>query len=172
MQTFVRTDEEYRSTYELIRLGKMPESNSLIARLLNVLIRPRKGGIFATSGSTGRNFRNTRSSAVTWVRRPEWSLPRRTAGSNSDSPYRNSEHSLSGRASKYVRGLPRIIAERTLGNERRADGGLLVYVHSVDENGEPLPDAVFTFVPGDPQYGRWIEEFKRHVDHDTPADQL
>ena len=56
--------------------------------------------------------------------------------------------------------------------ERRADGGLLVYVHSVDENGEPLPDAVFTFVPGDPQYGRWIEEFKRHVDRDAPADQL
>jgi len=34
-QTFSRTDEEYRPTYELIRQGKMPESETLLARLLN-----------------------------------------------------------------------------------------------------------------------------------------
>jgi hypothetical protein len=43
--------------------------------------------------------------------------------------------------------------------ERRPDGSLLVYVHSWDEDGMPLPDAVFTFAPGDPQYGRWDREF-------------
>lgn len=32
---FSRTDEEYRPTYELIRQGKMPESETLLARLLN-----------------------------------------------------------------------------------------------------------------------------------------
>jgi hypothetical protein len=34
-QVFSRTDEEYRPTYELIRQGKMPESETLLARLLN-----------------------------------------------------------------------------------------------------------------------------------------
>ncbi len=34
-QIFSRTDEEYRPTYELIRQGKMPESETLLARLLN-----------------------------------------------------------------------------------------------------------------------------------------
>lgn len=43
--------------------------------------------------------------------------------------------------------------------ERRSDGTLLVYVHSWDGDGTPLPDAVFTFAPGDPQYGRWEREF-------------
>jgi hypothetical protein len=35
VQVFSRTDEEYRPTYELIRQGKMPESETLLARLLN-----------------------------------------------------------------------------------------------------------------------------------------
>lgn len=34
-QVFSRTDEEYRPTYELIRKGKMPESETLLARILN-----------------------------------------------------------------------------------------------------------------------------------------
>ena len=34
-QIFSRTDEEYRPTYELIRRGKMPESETLFARILN-----------------------------------------------------------------------------------------------------------------------------------------
>ncbi len=41
---FSRTDEEYRPTYELIRQNKMPESESLFARLLNGLFgEPKKG---------------------------------------------------------------------------------------------------------------------------------
>lgn len=39
--------------------------------------------------------------------------------------------------------------------ERRKDGALLVRMHSVDRQGRPLPDAVFTFRKGDPQYEYW-----------------
>ena len=39
--------------------------------------------------------------------------------------------------------------------QRRRDGSVLVRVHSYDRNGRPLPDAVFTFRPGDPQYNYW-----------------
>lgn len=37
---FVRTDEAYRPTYELLRQGKMPESETLLGRLLNRLLTP------------------------------------------------------------------------------------------------------------------------------------
>jgi hypothetical protein len=37
-RTFVRTDESYRPTYELLRQGKMPESETLLGRLLNRLL--------------------------------------------------------------------------------------------------------------------------------------
>lgn len=37
---FVRTDEAYRPTYELLRQGKMPESETLLGRLLNRLLSP------------------------------------------------------------------------------------------------------------------------------------
>ena len=40
MRSFSRTDEEYRPTYELIRQGKMPESESLLGKLLNRLLGP------------------------------------------------------------------------------------------------------------------------------------
>ena len=39
--------------------------------------------------------------------------------------------------------------------ERLADGTVLVRVHSRDRNGRQLPDAVFTFRIGDPQYTYW-----------------
>ena len=39
--------------------------------------------------------------------------------------------------------------------ERYGDGTVLVRVHSCDRNGRKLPDAVFTFRLGDPQYGYW-----------------
>ena len=41
---FSRTDEEYRPTYELIRHNKMPEGESLFAKLLNVLFGEGKKG--------------------------------------------------------------------------------------------------------------------------------
>lgn len=37
---FVRTDEAYRPTYELLRQGKMPEAETLFGRLLNRLLTP------------------------------------------------------------------------------------------------------------------------------------
>ncbi len=39
--------------------------------------------------------------------------------------------------------------------ERYGDGRVLVRVHSCDCNGRELPDAVFTFRLGDPQYSYW-----------------
>lgn len=39
--------------------------------------------------------------------------------------------------------------------ERRGDGALLVRVTCQSRYGEGLPDAVFTFRSGDPQYGYW-----------------
>ncbi len=40
--------------------------------------------------------------------------------------------------------------------ERKPNGVLLVHVHSSDPDGKPLPDAVFTFRPNDPQYEVWV----------------
>lgn len=37
----------------------------------------------------------------------------------------------------------------------REDGTVLVRVPSNDPSGRPLPDAVFTFRRGDPQYDYW-----------------
>ena len=39
-KSFVRTDEAYRPIYDLIKQGKMPESESLLGRLLNRLLTP------------------------------------------------------------------------------------------------------------------------------------
>ena len=39
--------------------------------------------------------------------------------------------------------------------KRYGDGTVLVRVHSSDRNGRKLPDAVFTFRFGDPQYTYW-----------------
>ncbi len=43
--------------------------------------------------------------------------------------------------------------------EKRKNGTLIVRMHSRDTDGKPLPDAVFTFRPNDPQYELWM---KRH----------
>ena len=47
--------------------------------------------------------------------------------------------------------------------ERRPNGYLLVRVHSTDSKGEPLPDAVFTFRPNDPQYENWEKKFQERT---------
>jgi hypothetical protein len=41
--------------------------------------------------------------------------------------------------------------------QRRGDGALLVRVLSREGNGSRLPDAVFSFRLGDPQYTFWAE---------------
>jgi hypothetical protein len=45
LRGFSRTDEEYRLTYELIRQGKMPESESILGKLLNAMLSEEKEGV-------------------------------------------------------------------------------------------------------------------------------
>lgn len=46
LRSFSRTDESYRPTYELIKQGKMPESETMLARMLNAFIGSgRKGSV-------------------------------------------------------------------------------------------------------------------------------
>ena len=44
-QSFTRTDEAYRGTYELLRTGKMPESESIMGKMLNSLLGEGKEGV-------------------------------------------------------------------------------------------------------------------------------
>jgi len=44
--------------------------------------------------------------------------------------------------------------------ERRHDGAVLVRVHSRVTNGRALPDAVFAFRTGDPQFTYWDEQLR------------
>jgi len=43
--------------------------------------------------------------------------------------------------------------------QRRNDGAVLVRVHSSDRKGRQLPDAVFAFRLGDPQFDYWQQQF-------------
>ena len=43
--TFTRTDEAYRATYELIRDGKMPESETILGKVLNKMLGPDEEGV-------------------------------------------------------------------------------------------------------------------------------
>jgi hypothetical protein len=52
--------------------------------------------------------------------------------------------------------------------ERRHDGAVLVRVHSRNTSGGKLPDAVFAFRAGDPQYSYW-EERLRHRELGAPV---
>lgn len=45
--------------------------------------------------------------------------------------------------------------------ERRSDGAVLVRVPSRPESGRALPDAVFAFRAGDPQYHYWDEQLRQ-----------
>ena len=46
LRVFSRTDEEYRPTYELVRQNKMPESENMLAKVLNGLFGEGKKGEF------------------------------------------------------------------------------------------------------------------------------
>ncbi|MGW8256780.1 MAG: hypothetical protein ACWGMZ_04775 [Thermoguttaceae bacterium] len=48
--------------------------------------------------------------------------------------------------------------------EQREDGAVLVRVHSTDKCGRSLPDAVFAFRLGDPQYKYWEEKLQKRKD--------
>jgi hypothetical protein len=44
--------------------------------------------------------------------------------------------------------------------ERRHDGAVLVRVHSRIVDGRALPDAVFAFCAGDPQFSFWEQQLR------------
>jgi hypothetical protein len=48
--------------------------------------------------------------------------------------------------------------------QRRSDGSILVRVRSAEWNGRQLPDAVFTFRHGDPQFNYWDERAQPIID--------
>lgn len=49
--------------------------------------------------------------------------------------------------------------------EKRPDGAIVVRVKSQGEEGKRLPDAVFAFRCGDPQYAHWLARYQAR----TPA---
>lgn len=42
---FARTDESYRATFELLKQGKLPEAETMLARILNGLLGPQEEGV-------------------------------------------------------------------------------------------------------------------------------
>ncbi len=52
---------------------------------------------------------------------------------------------------------------------RRNDGAVLVMVHSCDRQGRQLPDAVFSFRSGDPQYDYWESQLQRRMRGETSS---
>ncbi len=55
-EEFARTDEQLRPTYELIRQGKMPESESLLGRALNTFSGAAKKGVMRPQRINGKNL--------------------------------------------------------------------------------------------------------------------
>lgn len=51
---------------------------------------------------------------------------------------------------------PARIPDDRLSIEQRTDGAVVVRVHSAGPEGSRLPDAVFSFRCGDPQYAYWL----------------
>ncbi len=49
------------------------------------------------------------------------------------------------------------IPDDRLSLEQRSDGAVVVRVHSAGTGKDRLPDAVFAFRCGDPQYAYWLE---------------
>ena len=56
LRSFSRTDEEYRPTYELVRQNKMPESETILARLLNAMLGEGKKGAVRAQRIDGRQL--------------------------------------------------------------------------------------------------------------------
>lgn len=53
---FSRNDQEVRTTYELIRQGKMPESETILGRLLNQLFAPEEKGVMREQQIDGKDL--------------------------------------------------------------------------------------------------------------------
>jgi hypothetical protein len=55
---------------------------------------------------------------------------------------------------------PSPIPESQLRIEQRSDGAVVVRVRSAGEGDARLPDAVFSFRCGDPQYAYWLKRLQ------------
>ena len=67
-RSFAKTDEQYRATYELIRQNKMPESETMLGRMLNTRLRhAARRGCPASRRSTAASSPTTSSCAATSV---------------------------------------------------------------------------------------------------------
>ena len=67
VRTFTHSDQEYRATYELIQQGKMPQSETVLGRLLNRWFNPREERDSPQARrSTAARCRITSSSAARW----------------------------------------------------------------------------------------------------------
>jgi hypothetical protein len=56
VRTFGRTDEQARPTYELIRQGRMPESETMLGRVLNTLFGAGKKGVMRKQEIDGKSM--------------------------------------------------------------------------------------------------------------------
>ena len=56
---------------------------------------------------------------------------------------------------------PSTIPDERLTIEQRADGAIVVRVRSAGDDRDRLPDAVFSFRCGDPQYAYWLARYAR-----------
>ena len=56
---------------------------------------------------------------------------------------------------------PARIPDDRLSIEQRSDGALVVRVKSAGPEGSRLPDAVFSFRCGDPQYAYWLDRLQQ-----------
>jgi len=55
---FSRTDEEFRSAYELIKHGKMPQAESMLGKVLNRLLGPEEKNVIRKQEIDGKNLPN------------------------------------------------------------------------------------------------------------------
>jgi hypothetical protein len=56
LRLFSRTDEEYRTTYELIRQNRMPQAETLLGRLLNRFLGPEEEGVLREQQINGEKL--------------------------------------------------------------------------------------------------------------------
>jgi hypothetical protein len=54
--------------------------------------------------------------------------------------------------------------------ERRLDGSLVVRVRSRERADATLPDAVFSFRAGDPQFDLWLQRYEGHAVEPLPVE--
>jgi len=61
------------------------------------------------------------------------------------------------------------IPDHLVSIEKRDDGAVVVRVHSDGPNEKRLPDAVFAFRCGDPQYAYWLKRLTAALATEQPA---